>query len=183
MELSFQWRLRNLAKFHNSRAHHPLLFETLNTNLKRNGLDMKLTTLIAALAVAALAPVSALAGDIVINDAYARASSPAAKAGAAFMQIVNNGDADDRLIAAETDVAVKVELHTHIKDGDVMQMRPIEGGIVLPAGGEHWLKRGGDHVMMMGLKEPLLDGKEILVTLIFEKSEPVTITIPVDLER
>lgn len=144
---------------------------------------MKLNTLFAAIAVAALSPLSALAGNIVVNDAYARASSPAAKAGAAFFEIINTGNEDDRLVAAESDVAMKVELHTHIKDGDVMQMRPIEGGIELPAGGEHWLKRGGDHVMLMGLKEPLLDGKEIVVTLIFEKSDPLTITIPIDLKR
>jgi copper(I)-binding protein len=134
-------------------------------------------------AVAALLPMSAFAGDISINDAYARAGSPMAKAGAAFMEIVNGGTEDDRLVAASTDVAMKVELHTHVMDGGVMQMREVEGGFVIPAGGSHMLERGADHVMMMGLKQALEHGKEITLTLVFEKSGPMTIVVPIDLER
>ncbi|MEL6620815.1 MAG: copper chaperone PCu(A)C, partial [Pseudomonadota bacterium] len=89
-------------------------------------------------------------------DPYARAASPSAKAGAAFMMLQNTGDTDDRLIAARTDVAKRVELHTHVETGDgIMKMQEIEGGIALPAGGTHHMMRGGDHVMLMGLTGPL----------------------------
>jgi hypothetical protein len=45
------------------------------------------------------------------------------------------------------------------------------------------LERGGRHVMLMGLRGPLEQGKEIEITLTFENAEPLTVTVPVDNER
>ncbi|GAA3864616.1 copper chaperone PCu(A)C [Celeribacter arenosi] len=121
---------------------------------------------------------------IMITDAYARASGMSAKAGAAFFVIENHTDTDDRLIAAASDIAMRVELHTHIDAGDgVMQMRRVEGGIAVPAGGTHTLMRGGDHVMFMGLTRPMSDGDMVTVTLTFEEAGEMTLDIPVDLTR
>ena len=127
----------------------------------------------------------ASAGDVAIEvlEAYARASSPSASSGAAFMVLKNLSDRDDRLISAESDVAQRVELHTHLDVDGVMKMRAIEGGIALPAGGAHELARGGDHVMLMGLTNGLVDGQSIQLTLEFEKAGRVTIDVPVDLSR
>ncbi len=141
-----------------------------------------------SLLMASLATVSialpAWAGSITIEDAYARSSSPTAKTGAAFFTIVNEGDQVDRLIDVKSDVAKKVELHTHIHgDNGVMQMRRVEGGFEVPAHDHHNLMRGGDHVMFMGLNHPLKDGDKVTVTLVFEKAGEVTVDIPVDLER
>lgn len=143
---------------------------------------MSLKTLCIA-ATAALFALPALAGDmkIMIMDPYARSG---AKTGAAFFHIMNHGDGDDRLIAAASDVAKRVELHTHIEDANgVMKMREVEGGFPVPANGKHMLKRGGDHVMFMGLDKPLEHGSTIEVTLTFEKAGDVTVEIPVDNER
>jgi len=139
-------------------------------------------------AFAAIAAVSfalpALAGDIMIEDPYARASTGMSKSGAAFMIIKNMGEADDRLVAAASDVAMRVELHTHISDANgVMKMVQVEEGFAIPAGGAHALQRGGDHVMFMGLNRPLEQGDTVTVTLTFEKAGEMTIDIPVDLER
>jgi copper(I)-binding protein len=119
-----------------------------------------------------------------VQDAYARAASPAAKAGAAFMMLMNTSDQDDRLIGVQSDAAKRVELHTHIDKGDgIMQMTEIEGGIALPAGEMHMMQRGGDHVMLMGLNGPLVQGESIEVTLIFEHAGEVVIEIEVDNEH
>ena len=121
---------------------------------------------------------------IMIEEAYARASSPNARAGAAFMQITNMAEADDRLIAATSPAAQRVELHTHIEDeGGVMRMRRVEGGFALPAGGTIALKRGGDHVMFMGLTQVFAQGSEVEVTLSFETAGEMTVIIPVDNAR
>lgn len=139
---------------------------------------------LSATLLATLIALPAAAADIMVMDPYARAASPSAKAGAAFMTLHNTGDTDDRLIAAQTDAAQRVELHTHIETGDgVMQMTEIEGGIPLPAGEMHKMVRGGDHVMLMGLNGPLEQGKDITVTLVFEEAGEVVVTIPVDNER
>ena len=130
-----------------------------------------------------LTPVAGFA-DIVITDPYARASRPNAPTGAAFMIIENTGDAADRLVAASSAVAKRVELHTHIDQGDgVMKMTEIEGGIDIAAGSLHVMERGGDHVMFMGLNESLEQGGDVTVTLTFEQAGDVTVTIPVDNER
>ena len=135
---------------------------------------------IAALSIA----VPALAGDIVIHEPYARSSGASAKSGAAFMVIMNNGDSDDRLISARAEIARKVEAHTHIMtDNGVMQMREVEGGFVIPAGGKHMLARGGDHLMFMGLKGPMMQDQVVQMVLTFEKSGEITVDVPVDLKR
>jgi len=106
-----------------------------------------------------------------------------ARSGAAFMQITNTGDADDRLVAAASDVAERVELHTHIMDGDVMRMVEVEEGFAVTAGETIALERGGMHVMFLGLTRVLEQGDEIEVTLTFEEAGEMTVTIPVDNER
>ncbi len=133
---------------------------------------------------AAMIAASPLAADIVVDDAYARASTPTAKAGAAFLEITNTGETADRLVSVASDVAARVELHTHKDMGDgVMKMMQVEEGFVIDAGATIALARGGDHVMFMGLSEPFTDGKVLSVTLTFENAGDVTVEIPVDLER
>ena len=126
----------------------------------------------------------AFAGDISIKDPYARVSTMMSKSGAAFMVIENTGDTDDRVIGAASDVAERVELHTHIADANgVMQMVEVKEGFPVPAHGEHVLKRGSDHVMFMGLTRPLSDGDIVHVVLTLEKAGEVAVDIPVDLKR
>ena len=141
-------------------------------------------TLLAA-GAAALFTLPAFADSkIMVTDAYARASGMMATAGAAFMQIENHGDEDDQLIDARSDIAKKVELHTHkIDDQGVAKMLHVPEGFTIPAGGMHALARGGDHVMFMGLNDTMEDGKMVTVTLVFEKAGEVIIEVPVDLQR
>lgn len=147
---------------------------------------MNYKSLLAAASVAILsftaAPL-AWAGDITVKDAYVRVSGAMAKSGAAFMTIENAG-AEDRLIAASSDLSEKVELHTHMQDAaGVMKMVHVEEGFVIPAGGSHALDRGADHVMFLGLKSVPAQGDKIMLTLTFEKAGDVVIEVPVDNER
>lgn len=125
-----------------------------------------------------------LAEKIMIMDPYVRSAMKSATTGAAFMTLMNKTDQDDRLISASSEIAERVELHTHIEDENgVMQMREVEDGFLVPAGGAHLLQRGGDHVMFMGLKQPLADGETVSVTLTFEQAGEVVVEVPVDLTR
>ncbi len=142
-------------------------------------MSIKTLALSAALSFVTL-PVFA---EIVISDAYARSASPNAKSGAAFMQIMNTGDTDDRLIDVRTDVAKRSELHTHIMEDGVAHMIHVEEGFALPAGGMTMLERGGKHVMMMGLNGPFVDGESITVTFVFEQAGEMDVDIIIDLER
>ncbi|QBY01078.1 copper chaperone PCu(A)C [Rhodophyticola sp. CCM32] len=121
---------------------------------------------------------------MIIEDAYARSSSAVAQSGAAFMTITNHSDTDDRVVAVTSDAADHVELHTHLQDSNgVMRMIEVEDGFPVAAGQTIALMRGGDHIMFMGLTDPFIQGEELEVTISFEHAEPVTLMIPVDLER
>ncbi len=142
------------------------------------------STLLATLAVTALSTAAFADSIISVEDGYARSSGMNAKAGAAFMVIRNTGDTGDRLVSAQSDVAARVELHTHkIDENGVAKMMQVEEGFAIPAGEAHMLQRGGDHVMFMGIKKPFEQGAKIPVTLVFEHAGEVRVEIPVDLER
>lgn len=141
-------------------------------------------SLLSAALAACLLAVPALAQDITVTDAYARSASPVAKSGAAFMVIKNAGDTEDRLIDVRSDAAAKVELHTHKDMGEgVMKMMQVEEGFAIPAQGMHMLARGGDHVMLMGLAQPMKQDDVISITLVFENAGEMVVEVPVDLER
>ncbi|RBO55091.1 copper-binding protein [Rhodovulum sp. BSW8] len=145
---------------------------------------MSLKTTLAASLIALAPALPAAAGDIAVEGAYARASSMMAQSGAAFMTLVNSGGADDRLIAAASDAADRVELHTHVSDANgVMQMIEVKEGFPVPAHGRHELRRGGDHVMLLGLTRSLTEGDSVHLTLTFEKAGTVEVEAPVEVVR
>jgi copper(I)-binding protein len=137
---------------------------------------MRKTLTAAALAVIIASP--ALAGDIEVSAPFMRASPKIANAAAGFMVLHNKGKAADRLVAATADVSKTVELHTTIKEGDIMKMRHVPA-IEVPAGGSVELKPGSYHVMFMNLHKPLPEGTEVPVTLRFEKAGALTVKLPV----
>jgi periplasmic copper chaperone A len=133
--------------------------------------------------LAILSAPMAFAAGITISDPYLRVSGAMATSAAAFMTIENHG-ADDRLIDAHSDLAEKVELHTHLQDANgVMKMIHVAEGFPIAAGESHMLQRGGEHVMFLGLTSVPAQGEVITLTLTFEKAGDVTIEVPVDNER
>lgn len=136
--------------------------------------DLKMPA--AVIRIAGDAPAAAKAGDIQVLQPFARATP--AKVGGVFMMLRNGGGNADRLIKADSPVAASVELHTHVKDGDAMRMRPVEN-IPVPANGQTALEPGGYHVMLIDLRQPLKEGTSIPLTLTFEKAGTVTLQVPV----
>ncbi|QYX56883.1 copper chaperone PCu(A)C [Roseovarius sp. SCSIO 43702] len=140
-------------------------------------------TFLAALAAAALVAQPGIAhdfkaGDLTIDHPMAYATAPAAKAGAGYLVISNEGDAADRLLEVRADFP-NVSIHKSEEVDGVMKMMPIEG-LEVPAGGSVTLEPGGFHVMFMGLTEPLEAGSEIPATLVFEKAGEVEVIFDVE---
>jgi len=119
------------------------------------------------------------AGDLTLTQAWTRATPPKAKAGGGFVAITNAGTQADRLIAAGSDTAAKVELHEMSVTDGVMKMRKLEDGILLPAGETVALKPGGLHIMFMGLNQPFEEGTTVPVTLTFEQAGDVAVELSV----
>jgi copper(I)-binding protein len=119
--------------------------------------------------------------DIQVKDAWVRATTGSRDATmtGAFMEISNQGDEAVRLTGATSSVARKVEVHTMVMKGDKMVMRQIEGGLEIEAGSHVHLRPGGDHVMLMGLSDPLAAGDEVDLSLAFDDGTEEEVTAPV----
>lgn len=88
---------------------------------------------------------------------------------AAFGTLVNSGDSDVTIVSATTDVTDVMELHETVQNDDgAMAMQEKDGGFVVPAGGEHELAPGGDHLMIMDLLRPVEPGEAVTLTLTFD---------------
>jgi copper(I)-binding protein len=136
---------------------------------------------LAAIAIAIAAPVAAhdfKAGSLTLQHPWTRAT--AGKVGAGYTIIVNRGKTADQLVSATSPAVDKVEIHTMSMDGGVMKMRPLPDGIAIPAGGTARLAPGGYHLMLLGLKAPLVAGTLVPLTLNFAKAGPVKVQLKVE---
>jgi copper(I)-binding protein len=103
-------------------------------------------------------------------------SSSGGGVSAAYMTLTNQGGAADTLISVATDVAGVVELHTSELDSSgVMRMRPLTDGLEIPANGSVSLSPGGYHVMLMNLRQDLVEGETVPLTLTFESGKTLTV--------
>jgi len=119
------------------------------------------------------------AGDLVITQAWTRATPGGAKIGGGYLTIENKGGAPDRLIGGAADVAGKIEVHEMAMNNGVMTMRPLEKGLSIEPGKTVKLAPGGYHLMMFDLKSPLKQGEKLPVTLEFEKAGKVQVSLDV----
>ncbi|MFE9655820.1 copper chaperone PCu(A)C [Micromonospora sp. NPDC006431] len=116
---------------------------------------------------------SATAGVLGIQDPWVKAADKGMTA--AFGTLVNDGDTDVTITAAATDVS-PMELHEMtMKDGK-MVMQPKQGGIVVKAHSSTVLQPGGEHLMLMDLKQPVKAGDELTFTLTFADGKTQTFT-------
>jgi copper(I)-binding protein len=106
-------------------------------------------------------------GDLVVESPWARES--VTPTGAAYLTVRNGGGQDDRLVGVSSEVADKAELHSSVVQEGVMKMRAVEA-VDVPAHGEAVLEPGGLHIMLIGLKAPLEEGKSFALTLEFENA-------------
>lgn len=119
------------------------------------------------------------AGDLVITQAWSRATPSGAKIGGGYVTIENKGAAPDRLIGGSADVAGKVEVHEMTTTDGVMKMRQLENGLTIEPGKTVKLAPGGYHLMLFDLKSPLKQGEKVPVTLEFEKAGKVQVSFDV----
>jgi periplasmic copper chaperone A len=118
-------------------------------------------------------------GDLRIGHPWARATPGHSPNGAAYLTLSTEGAQSDRLTSVATPVAAKAELHTHLMEGNVMKMRPVEAIEIAP-GAPIVLQPGGLHVMLMGLKAPLKEGDRFPLTLTFEHAGNIEVEVVVE---
>jgi copper(I)-binding protein len=147
----------------------------MTSTLSKLAYAILLSTLLAAPACAE----EVKAGDLVISQAWSRATPGGAKVAGGYLTIENKGSAPDRLIGGSADVAAKVQVHEMATNNGVMTMRPLENGLTIEPGKTVKLAPGGYHLMMLDLKGPLKKGDMLPVTLEFEKAGKVQVSFDV----
>ena len=136
------------------------------------------TVLVYFLAAPALAE-EVKAGDLVITQAWSRATPGGAKVAGGYLTIENKGSTPDRLFGGSADVADKVQIHEMTMNDGVMTMRLLDQGLTIEPGKTVKLAPGGYHLMLLDLKSPLKRGDKVPVTLEFEKAGKVTVSFDV----
>ena len=143
---------------------------------------IKLSLLAAAMMLGTSAAVAAdevKAGDLVISQAWSRATPGGAKVAGGYLTIENKGNAADRLVSVSAEIAGKAEIHEMAMDNGVMKMRALDKGLAIEPGKSVKLAPGGNHLMLQELKGPFKQGDKVPVTLQFEKAGKVAVSLAV----
>ncbi|MBR0835978.1 copper chaperone PCu(A)C [Bradyrhizobium manausense] len=135
--------------------------------------------LAAALAFIGSAPTLADHADIVVSQAWSRATPKGAKVAGGYLTIENRGATADRLLSAASPAATSVEIHQMTMQDGIMTMRPLEQGLTIPPDEIVTLAPGGNHIMFIGLTAPFEEGQRIPVTLNFQRSGKIETTFDV----
>lgn len=134
-----------------------------------------------AAGVLAVAPATAHGygkGELQVRHPWARATPPGAKVAAGYLELRNSGNEPDRVVGASTPAAERVELHVLSREGDVMKMREVKG-FEVPARQRLVLRPGGSHLMIVGIKRPLVKGERVPLTLRLERAGELHIELEV----
>lgn len=117
------------------------------------------------------------AGEVTVSDAWSRATAPGQEVGMVGLVITSQKDAN--LIAVTSSASNTSEIHTMSMDNGVMKMRQLEK-LPLIAKQAATLGPGGNHLMLIGLKQALKAGDTVALTLTVEFSDKSTEKINVN---
>lgn len=137
--------------------------------------------ILAALLLMSGLTIGASAGseDVVVKNAWSRASIGSGRPGAAYMEIRNTGDEPITLTGLRTDLAMMAEIHrTSTNAQGVTSMAPA-GEIVIAPDETIALEPGGFHAMLMKLQRPMDKGNSFPLTLLFSDGAEVTVEVPI----
>lgn len=145
---------------------------------------IRLSVIVAAVLSISLA-VPALADDVTIGSLkisapWARATPKGAAVGGGYLTITNTGSTPDRLVGGTTEIASRFEVHEMSMDNGVMKMRQLAQGLEIKPGEKVEFKPGSYHLMFMGLKQQLTQGRHFKATLQFEKAGKVDVDFAIE---
>lgn len=140
---------------------------------------------IALLVLFALSMNSALAaeyrlGALHLSHLHARATAPGQSSAAVYVTIENSGRSPDRLLTMTTPAAASAKLHMMSMEGDVMKMRDANDLALAPAATVAMTAGKGVHIMLTQLRQPLIKGQQIALTLTFQHAGSIKTYVNVD---
>ncbi|NMH60118.1 copper chaperone PCu(A)C [Alteromonas ponticola] len=115
--------------------------------------------------------------NIEVSDAYARATFAMATTGAVYMTLHNHSEGERTLktVKVSESLADEAQIHTTQMVADMAKMREVKEGVKLPLHQSVEFVPGGHHIMLLGLKKPLIEGETISLTLIFDDNSSLNV--------
>lgn len=110
-------------------------------------------------------------------DSYVRAMPPGVPNSAAYFTLENDGPST-KLVGVDVAFANEAQLHTILEEDGMVKMRQMPS-FEIPEDGTLTLSESGDHVMLLGLKQPLESGKKVNLTLKFDDGSELPIELTV----
>ena len=130
------------------------------------------------LAGPAQAATSYIKGFLQVRHPWTRVMPPGAEVAAGYLEIRNSSKESDRLVAAWTPAAERVEMHVMAREGGAMRMRQVES-LNVPARKELVLRPNGAHLMIVGPRKIFVKGQRIPLVLRFERGGDVHVELEV----
>ncbi len=124
-------------------------------------------------------PAWAQSGAVQVSGAWARASAPTQADGVVYLTLL--APAGDTLLSVASPQSSSAMLHQTVAMGGMGGMSGMQDmdQVALPAGQPVAFAPNGRHIMLMGLKAPLVAGQKIQLELHFAKAPPEMVTVPV----
>ena len=125
------------------------------------------------------APAFADSEDVIVENAWSRASIGVNRPGAAYLTVRNTGNEAVTLTGLATPLAMMPEIHeTKTNANGVSSMTPARE-MTIDAGKSVALEPGGLHAMLMKLQNPMIEGETFPLTLTFSDGGEVTVEVPI----
>ena len=113
----------------------------------------------------------------VVNMVVRLNANPKAPSVAYFT--IKGGAKDDRLMSVISPVVIRTELHESTTAGGMMSMKPLDGGVAVPAEGSVKFEPGGKHVMLFNLNPVVKPRNTIAMIFTFASGAQLQAQVPV----
>ena len=121
----------------------------------------------------------AIAGEVTVSEAWARATAPGQDSAAVSLHITSNKDAS--IVAVSSAASASAEIHSMVHENGMMKMRALDA-LPLKAKQEVALGDDGNHLMLIGLKKPLVAGDSVALTVTVQFADKRKETVEVKAE-
>lgn len=112
--------------------------------------------------VACMCVSRAMAAEVSVSEAWARATAPGQDSAAVSLHITSNKDG--QIVAVSSSASDSAEIHSMVHENGMMKMRALDA-LPLKAKQEVALGADGNHLMLIGLKKPLSAGDSVALTV------------------
>lgn len=116
-------------------------------------------------------------GELRVVHPFAMPTPPAARVAGVFLDLDNRGSESQALVDARSERSDVVEIHDMAMDGGTMRMFRIDE-LRVDAGEVIKMRPGGGyHLMLIGLKQPLVEGEKFPLWLTFDDGQEVEVEV------